>query len=78
MRMRHLIAVACMLACGCAMAADEFTLKSSLSGTDFDWSSGDSYEGGWKNDKRHGEGVMKYANGRVRKGRFENNEYVGI
>ena len=35
-----------MAACGCAMAADEFTLKSSLSGTDFDWSSDDSYEGG--------------------------------
>lgn len=44
----------------------------------FRWSTGDSYEGGWKDDKRHGEGVMKYANGRVRKGRFENNEYVGI
>ena len=44
----------------------------------FYWSTGDSYEGGWKKDKRHGEGVMKYANGRVRKGRFENNEYVGI
>ena len=44
----------------------------------FVWSTGDRYEGGWKSDKRHGEGVMTYANGRVRKGRFENNEYVGI
>ena len=44
----------------------------------FVWSTGDRYEGGWKADKRHGEGVMTYANGRVRKGRFENNEYVGI
>lgn len=44
----------------------------------FLWSTGDRYEGGWKNDKRHGEGVMTYANGRVRKGRFQDNEYVGI
>ena len=43
MKTRLLAAIA--ISCLCAVA-DEFTLKSSLSGTDFDWSQGSSYEGG--------------------------------
>ena len=43
MKMR-LLAV-CVASCLCAVAEEEFTLKSSLSGTDFDWSQDSSYEG---------------------------------
>ena len=45
MKTRLLTAIACAASFLCA-ADDDFTLKSSLSGTDFDWSQGSSYEGG--------------------------------
>lgn len=39
--------------------------------------SGDVYDGEYKNNKKEGFGVMKYANGTVYEGQFKNNERHG-
>ena len=39
------------------------------------WSSGDKYEGFWKNDKRNGQGTYTHAGGYVRKGKWIDNAY---
>ncbi|OPZ58557.1 MAG: MORN repeat protein [Candidatus Aminicenantes bacterium ADurb.Bin508] len=42
------------------------------------WADGTSYEGDWEGGQRTGYGVLKDKNGKVlKKGRFENDEYVG-
>lgn len=38
---------------------------------------GQRYEGDFVNGKRHGYGVMKFPDGRIQQGRFENNSYMG-
>ena len=38
---------------------------------------GQRYEGEFVDGKRHGYGVMKFSDGRVHQGRFDNNRYVG-
>ena len=37
---------------------------------------GDKYEGEWKNNKMHGAGVFTWSNGKVKKGTWNEGEYV--
>ena len=41
----------------------------------FYWNNGDSYEGYWKNGKRHGKGKMTYANGNEEDGDWANDAF---
>ena len=40
------------------------------------WKNGHVYVGYWVDDKRHGQGKLKYANGSVQKGRWENDQFL--
>ena len=43
------------------------------------YKNGDAYCGQWKNDKRHGYGVYKFAKlDQVAEGTYENNKEIGI
>ncbi len=38
---------------------------------------GAKYEGEWMYDKKHGQGTFTYTNGTIKKGLWENGEFVG-
>ena len=43
------------------------------------WENDVYYLGEWKNDLRHGKGIMYYSNGKIKqKGYWINNEFTGI
>lgn len=41
------------------------------------WSNGYMYEGEWDNDKQHGDGILVSEQLKVKRGRWENDNYVG-
>ncbi|MFO7743594.1 MAG: hypothetical protein R6X31_14925 [Anaerolineae bacterium] len=38
---------------------------------------GEEYDGEWKNGKPHGKGIMKHADGQIRRGTWHNGNYKG-
>jgi hypothetical protein len=38
---------------------------------------GKEYVGEWKNGNKHGQGTYTYADGRVEKGQWENDKFLG-
>ena len=41
------------------------------------WSDGSVYKGDWVQGVQHGVGTIQLKDGKVKKGRFENNMYIG-
>ena len=41
------------------------------------WKNGDRYNGELLDGERHGFGEMRYADGEIRRGRFEHNKFIG-
>jgi len=42
------------------------------------WTNGQTYNGEWKNDKRHGFGTITTPSGYPYSGEFRNNEYLSF
>ena len=43
----------------------------------YTYANGNKYVGEWMNDMKHGQGTYTSASGRIKKGLFENDEFVG-
>jgi hypothetical protein len=42
------------------------------------WANGEKYTGQWKDDKKHGKGIMYNPDGSIRqKGNFQSDKYIG-
>ncbi len=43
----------------------------------YTWKSGSRYMGGWKDNRKEGPGIAGYADGRIQKGFFRNDVFIG-
>jgi len=59
------------------LVASAFFLGFSALSQTYTFSVGDKYVGEYMNGKKHGQGTYTYANGKIEKGLWKNDEFVG-